>query len=153
MFSNLLKISLLSLFVSQVSFANEIQMYEKQVTLPVDVSSTRIHLSRAGYSMDVVKVLIPELADVTFLNHRNNSAGAPCMSTYETFEPNDVIQGNPSVEQVNFTIKLSKYLYQDTENKVCKVQLVETVSGKIRGFNFGHTLSTDMPDRHLEDCK
>ncbi len=153
MFSNLLKITVLSLIVSQAAMANEVVLSEKEVTLPVDISTSRLHLSRAGYSMAVVKVLIPELAEVTFLNHRNNSAGAPCMSTYDTFNPHDVIQNNPAVEQIKFTIKLIKYTQLDEENKVCLVTMSESISGKIRGFDFNHQLEVAMPNRHVDDCK
>ena len=153
MFSNLLKLTMFSLLVSQVAMADETILSDKKVTLPVDISTTQLFLSRAGYSMEVVKVLLPELAAVTFLNHRNNSAGAPCMSTYETYDPSEIIQNNPAVGQIEFSIKLTKDTYVDEERKVCVVSMRENISGKIRGFNFQHELSINLPERHVDDCK
>ncbi len=108
-------------------------------------------LSRAGYGSEVLKVFIPSLADITFLDHRNENSGAPCMSTYETAIPEDVIQGRPGNETVNFNVILTKHTFLN--GTVCKVSMVETITAKIRGFNFSHSQSTNMPDRHQDDCR
>jgi hypothetical protein len=128
-------------------------MQKKTVVLPVDVSTTRIHLSKADYSSPVVKVLIPELADVTLLDHRNNQEGAPCMATYDTLSVEDVIQGRPAIEKVKFNITLTKVAWIDREANICRVSLEENLQAKIRGFNFVHSRSTELPDRVVEDCR
>lgn len=145
-----LAISLMTIFTAS---AMEV-LHEKTVTLPVDISSTRIIMSNAGYGqIEVLKVIVPELADVTFLNHRNPTAGGPCLATYETSSVDDIIQNNPSVERVRFKISLSKSTYADTTNKKCYVTMTETVTGKIRGFEFNHTVNQTMPERKIEDCR
>src|SRR3990167_4240343 len=85
-----------------VANASSVVLSKRTVELNVDISTTKLKLSRAGYASPVVKVLVPELADVTILDHRNTGEGAPCLATYETMLPEDVIQNNPGVEKINF---------------------------------------------------
>lgn len=132
--------------------ASAVILHQKKVTLPVDISTTRLLLSNAGYGeTSILKVIIPELADVTFLNHRNPTAGGPCMATYGTDDPEAVIQGNPSIEKVSFNITMEKDVRLD--GNICLVTLRETVVGKIRGFTFQHSVTQQMPKRTKEDCR
>lgn len=132
--------------------ASAVTLHKKKVTLPVDISTTRLLMSNAGYGDSyILKVIIPELADVTFLNHRNPQAGGPCMATYETIDPEAVLQGNPAIENVQFEITLDKDVWDD--GNVCQVWMRETVVGKIRGFNFQHSVTQQMPNRSKEDCR
>lgn len=126
---------------------------EKTVPLTVDISTTKVKLSVADYSSPVVKVLVPDLADVTVLDHRNTGEGAPCMATYDTLEPMDVIQDNPSIEEIPMTIKLEKIVSEDFSNNVCHVTLSETITSNIRGFEFNHYKSHYIGTRHIDDCK
>lgn len=142
---------LLSLTLSS-AFAQTV-ISQKEVTLPVDLNTARLKLSRGGYSSEVVKVLVPELADVTIADHRNEGEEAPCLATYEAWTVEEVIQGKPEKLEVPFTITLTKHVWVDTENKVCKVSLTENVIGKIRGFHFTHDRYLEMPDRHVDDCR
>jgi hypothetical protein len=132
--------------------ASAVTLHQHKVTLPVDISTTRLLRSNAGYGENyILKVIIPELADVTFLNHRNPLAGGPCMATYEAFEPSEIIQNNPSVEQVEFEVTLDKETSVD--GNICHVTMSESVVGKIRGFTFQHMVFQKMPDRSVEDCR
>lgn len=147
-----MKTFLLLVSLISATTASAVTLHQKKVTLPVDISSTRLLMSNAGYGDTyILKVIIPELADITFLNHRNPTAGGPCMATYETTDVDAVIQGNPSVENVTFDVKLDKEAWFD--GNVCQVSMTETVSGKIRGFNFQHTVFQEMPSRDKEDCR
>ncbi len=142
---------LIASLISSLS-VSAVTLHKKKVTLPVDISTTRLLMSNAGYGESyILKVIIPELADVTFLNHRNPSAGGPCMATYETEDLDAVIQGNPAVEQVDFEVTLDKDVWFD--GNVCQVSLRETVIGKIRGFTFQHSVTQAMPSRTEEDCR
>ena len=71
------------LVITQMAQAksSSVLLSEKTVDLSVDISTTKLKLSRADYSSPFVKVLVPELADVTILDHRNTNEGAPCMAT------------------------------------------------------------------------
>lgn len=141
------------IFSAVVSQAEVIS--SRVVTLPVDLSNAGIRLSSAGYSMPTVKVLIPELAAVTVMNHRNEGETAPCLATTDTFIVGDVVQGRPTVDQVPLTIELEKVvgIVNQGGTQVCSVQLVETVTGQIRGFEFSHVRSSALPSRHVDDCK
>ena len=141
---------LATLLFSSSTFAQTVLSFKK-VNLSVNIDQSNMKLSRAGYGSDVLKVFIPALADVTILDHRNENSGAPCMSTYETDIAEDVIQGRPGVEKIDFTVVLTKHTYLD--GTVCKVSMDETITAKIRGFNFSHSRNVDMPDRHADDCR
>ena len=141
---------LATLLFSGSTFARTI-LSSKKVNIPVNINRENMKLSRAGYGSDVLKVFIPALADVTILDHRNVNSGAPCMSTFETDIPEDVIQGQPGIENVSFDIVLTKHTY--LEGSVCKISMDETITAVIRGFNFSHSKSLDLPDRHADDCR
>jgi hypothetical protein len=145
-------ILVLSTFLSLNAFA-QVVISEKTVTLPIDLSTAKLKLSSRGYSNLIVKVLVPELADVTLGNHRNEDEEAPCLATYETRDPEDVIQGKPEKIFANFKITLVKTVLADSENNICHVTLSEQISGEIRGFEFFHERSIPLPERDLEDCR
>lgn len=143
------------MFVSVVASANTL-VSEQVVTLPVDLSTAGIRLSKAGYSSPTVKVLIPELAEVTVLNHRNEGETAPCLATFQAILVEEVVQGNPETLQVPTSIKLEKIfgvVEQENGEKICEVRLMETVTATIRGFDFSHVRFGDLPSRHVDDCK
>jgi len=145
-------LSLAIILLSVNTFAQTV-ISEKTVTLNVDISTARVKLSKAGYSVPLVKVLVPDLADVTLLNHRNEGEEAPCLATYDAFVAEDVIQNNPAIEKANFTIKLSKITTPNAEQGTCQVKLLEEVNGIIRGFQFIHSRSFLMPERNIADCR
>ena len=129
-----------------------VEMSIKTVTLPTEINAGKIKLTALGYQTKLIKVINPELAAHTVLNHRNEGEDGPCLFTLNAWQIEDVVQGNPATEDIDFTITLSKQLIRDEENGVCKVKLLEDVTAEIRGFHFQHHLSSDLPDRILEDC-
>ena len=141
----------------QLSFADvqNVVVSERRVILPVTISSSTVILSSAGYSAPLVKILIPSIADVTVMNHRNLGAEAPCISTYDTQNPNDVIKNDSRIIQQPVVIRLIKDAITTEVNGVptCSVTLTETIDTKIRGINFTHARTTTMPDRTVADCK
>lgn len=144
-------ILLTSLIVSAAQAESKI-LHQKKVLLPVNVSSAQLLLSNAGYGqIEILKIIVPELADVTFLNHRNPTAGGPCLATYDSYDPEDVIQGRPGIEKVLFTVKLTKETYASRDT--CFVSMTESVEGMVRGYKFTHTVHQEMPARKLEDCR
>ncbi len=126
---------------------------EKNVTLNVDISSARLKLSEADYQSPVVKVLVPDLADVTVLDHRNTGEGAPCLATFEAQFPQEVIQNNPAVELIEFKVTLTKDFSVDRQSLACTITLRETINGVIRGFVFTHDRAKVIGQRHIDDCR
>lgn len=148
-------LTLAIVFGGSMQFAQgaEVLISERTVELNVDISSAKLKWSQADYSSPVVKVLVPDLADVTILDHRNTGEGAPCMATYQALSPEEVIQNNPSVEVIPMTITLDKLLTPDLTNGLCHVALRESIIGEIRGFRFEHHKSMEIGTRHIDDCR
>lgn len=134
---------------------------ERTVKLPVELNRAKVKISNRGYGQTyLVKVLVPELADITLMNHRNEGEEAPCMATYETDSLGDIIQHAPDRIQSDFKITLTKGFYlqwADQVNKpnevICKVYLREDLETTIRGFKFIHSRTSELPDRIAADCK
>lgn len=124
---------------------------ERVFVLPVDISQTRLKFTNLGYGSFLVKVIIPELAGATLLNHRNEGEDGPCLFTIETGEVDDVLQNRPEIIDTEFTIKLIKATQAVGDQ--CHVTLTEQVTANIRGFHFQHTEIHQMPARVLEDCQ
>jgi hypothetical protein len=135
-----------------VAQAGNVVVSERTVMLEVPISPTTVILSSADYSAELVKILIPNLADVTLLNHRNSTASAPCVATYETHNPADVIKNNSAKENIPFQIKLIRTT-TPAANGRCQVSLTETVEGNVRGFKFQHLRYQEIGERHIDDCR
>lgn len=132
----------------------EVIISKKNVKLEVDLSTAGIRSSNAGYGDTFfVKILVPGLAEQTVLNHRNEGEAAPCLATYDTYNIEDVVQGNPSKEIHDFEIVQKKVLYPNAAGKTCVVYLVEKVETTVRGFRFLHERSSGLPKRHIDDCQ
>ncbi len=149
------KVLALFIFIFSVnsSFAKTTVIHKKTVLLPVDISTAKLKWTNLGYGGSYfVKVIIPELAEETILNHRNEGEDGPCLFTRDTDKLSDVIQDNPETIHVPFEIELVKITQFNSENK-CFVTLQENIIGDIRGFEFFHSRSEAMPSRHIDDCK
>ena len=144
----------IALAATMAQAQQEVIIAKKTVKLPVDLSSTGIRSSNLGYGDTYfVKILVPGLAAETVLNHRNEGESAPCLATYQTFKVEDVVQNNPTTEIHEFEIVQKKILYPNETSKTCRVYLTEDVTTKVRGFEFVHHLSSELPSRHIDDCK
>ena len=124
---------------------------EKTVDLPVDISTAGVRFSASGYSMYLVKVLVPGLAEETVLDHRNEGEAAPCMATWEIFSADELIQGHPGVEVVPVTIKVTRHFH--VQDGICQGLLKEDIRTTIRGVRFSHLKTLALPSRHVDDCK
>ena len=142
------------LLVGTAVQANETIISKKTVKLAVDLSTAGIRSSNLGYGDTYfVKILVPSLAAETLLNHRNEGESAPCLATYETFNVEDVVKGQPTTEIHDFEIVQKKVLYPSESENACYVYLVENVETTVRGFKFVHERQTELPKRVLADCQ
>lgn len=148
-----LALALLALSTAVHAQTTTVTLSQKVVALTTEISPEKIKWSEADYQMPVVKILLPELADATVLNHRNTDEGAPCLASYAAPSPEAVIQNQPATEKVDFTIILNKELYLDPETSLCHVTLIELVEGQIRGFKFVHDRRQHIGERHKDDCR
>lgn len=124
---------------------------EKDVTINVEVGSKRIKETILGYSRPTVKVIVPELAEHTLMNHRNEGEDGPCLAS-QAQDVEDVIQGKPAIEPAVFHITETQELSVGADN-LCRVLLIENVETKIRGIKFVHQRISGLPSRIAEDCK
>ncbi|MGZ6488127.1 MAG: hypothetical protein ACXWQQ_16420, partial [Pseudobdellovibrio sp.] len=95
----MMSLLLLGMTMALTVHAEDVVISRKVVKLPVDIAEGKVKLSRAGYSMPLVKILVPELAGITLLDHRNVGEGAPCMASYDAKTPDEIIQNNPQIEE------------------------------------------------------
>src|SRR4051812_13679246 len=88
-------------------------VYQSQTIVPVDINENTVLCLSADYSAPVLKVLVPQLAQLTLLNHQNTGAGAPCLTTNESCmaspghtpaSPTDIIKGRPGRENVSVIV-------------------------------------------------
>ena len=129
-------------------FAEEV-ISEKIVSLPVDIGKAKLKFTNLGYGQTYfVKIIVPELAGKTILNHRNVGEDGPCLFTRDTSELNDVLQDKHEVVKTDFKITLIKSTYKNGET--CHLTLVEDIEANIRGYHFEHRRSLPLPDRVAE---
>ncbi|HEX4922832.1 MAG TPA: hypothetical protein VFV50_02065 [Bdellovibrionales bacterium] len=127
-----------------------------RTNVPVALNKTTVKCSRADYAVPELKVLIPALAELTVMNHRNFQEGAPCVRAGECsaqLSPQLILAQGEGNIMAPTEIKLVQQLRPDVKNQVCRVTLVETVRVMIRGVAFDHTRHAEAGDRVLEDCR
>ena len=117
------------------------------------LNSSTVKCSAADYSGPMLKVLVPALAELTVLNHRNTREGAPCVAAGRcgAVNPKDILQSGEGVDRIPVRVVLKKVA--TIEGEVCHVALVETVTTVIRGVTFFHERRQDVADRAADDCR
>jgi hypothetical protein len=127
---------------------------DKTTNVDVDLDAKTVKCSAADYSGPMLKVLIPGLADVTVLNHRNTREGAPCIAAGRCgpqLGPKTILSKGEGSEKVPVRVQLHKLV--SLEGEICHVTLVETVTTAIRGVPFFHERTQDVADRPAADCR
>lgn len=126
---------------------------DKTTTVSVDLNAKTVKCSAQDYSMPMLKVLVPALADLTLLNHRNTREGAPCVAAGQCgkFKPSDILASGEGTEQIPVRVVLRKLAEVDGEG--CRVTLIETVATKIRGISFFHERRHELAERVADDCR
>ena len=121
-------------------------------TVRAELNSKTVKCSAADYSGPMLKVLVPALADLTVLNHRNTREGAPCVAAGRCGEvnPEDILKAGPGADDIKVRVILRKET--SIEGEVCHVALIETVATVIRGVTFRHERRQDVADRAASDC-
>lgn len=131
---------------------------DNTTTIGVELNENTVKCSAADYSAPMLKVLVPELARLTVLNHRNTNEGAPCLAAGECkWEqggwkgPEAILKPGSGSEQIRVRVVLKKVLA--LEGTTCRVTLVETVTTKIRGVPFFHERQHALAERVADDCR
>ena len=113
----------------------------------VEMEVTGAKVTSLGYGALTPKILIPEMAKHTALNHRNFGEEAPCLAGEE-----EIIIVDPIVVPVDIKRELHMDLSGAAGDNLCGVTLVEIVNATVKGKEFFHILRTPMPQRELADC-
>ncbi len=124
--------------------------------IPVPINAQSVLCSAADYQEPMLKILIPALAPLTLLNHRNTRAGAPCVAAgacTETLNPDTILKGGSGTDTVPVEIIDVQTLTPVPAQNLCTVTLTEMVRLTIRGLPFVHVRSTSLGNRVLEDCQ
>jgi hypothetical protein len=127
---------------------------DQTTTVSVDLNAQTVKCSVADYSAPMLKVLIPDLAELTVLNHRNTREGAPCVAAGkcgDTVGPQNLLSDGAGTDRIPVRVVLKKVSTLDGD--VCHVSLVETVTTEIRGVAFFHERAQDVADRAPADCR
>lgn len=126
---------------------------DRTTTVEAALNAATVKCSRADYSAPMLKVLIPALADLTVLNHRNTREGAPCVSAGAcgALGPQDILKSGEGVDQIKVRVILRKETA--IEGEVCHVSLIESVATTIRGLTFRHERTQEVAERAAADCK
>jgi hypothetical protein len=126
---------------------------DRTTTVDADLNSKTVKCSAADYSGPMLKVLVPGLADLTVLNHRNTREGAPCVAAGRcgAIGPQDILKTGEGVERIKIRVVLRKETA--IEGEVCHVSLIETVATTIRGVEFHHERVQEVAERAAADCK
>jgi hypothetical protein len=119
----------------------------------VDLNAKTVKCSAADYSAPMLKVLVPALADLTVLNHRNTREGAPCIAAGRCSEikPEAILKSGEGSEEIPLRVVLKKT--SEIDGDVCHVALVETVTSVIRGVSFFHERRQEVAERAAADCR
>ena len=136
-------------------------VHQSKTVLNVDLNSQTVICSQADYSMPMLKVLIPGLAGITLLDHQNQGAGAPCMTTGQRCSrrtgdkgasPAEMLQGNPRVEKTKVSVAAIRVEEIDHAAKTCSTYLKEHVESMIAGKRFFHERTATLGTRNYADC-
>lgn len=125
------------------------EVQRKTVTIPLNIVPSSFRVTN---TYPAVKVLLPELAAMTLLNHREDDDEAPSLLS-KASRIQDIVQNKPATETVTVTIVLRKAAWIDEAEQICHLSLEESADMQIRGVKFRNFSSTELPDRNVADCR
>lgn len=133
----------------------ETLVHDTTTRVNIDLDAQTVLCSSADYGALFLKVLIPELAALTLLDHQNLGAGAPCVASGLCAPgnmPDDIIDASCPTEDVDINVKAVRLDEIDTTAQTCATYLIERVHVAIRGIDFQHERSAPLGSRPFSDC-
>ena len=140
---------------SAAPVVHETLVHDTTTQVNVTLTDATVLCSSADYGALFLKVLIPELAKLTLLDHQNLGAGAPCVASGMCApgnEPSDVIDPANPKALVDINVKAIRVDWADADTQTCETTLVERVRVNIRGIDFQHERSAPLGTRPFADC-
>ena len=157
---NLARPTIALLLFTAATAAADVTVHETVVhdtTTPVNLKldASTVLCSSADYGALFLKVLIPELARLTLLDHQNLGAGAPCVAAgpcQPGHMPSDILTDKSPYEATSINVRAVRIDEADSEAQTCTTTLRETVDVTIRGVAFKHERFASLGERPFSDC-
>ena len=132
-------------------------VHETTTSVDLELTPDTVICSHADYSATFLKVLIPQLASITLLDHQNTDAGAPCVAAGECapfgdHAPADILDDADTSETVDITVRAIRMDDIDHDAQTCTTTLKERVDLVIRGVPFAHERYASLGTRPYGDC-
>jgi len=143
------------LLAANLLVANETVVHDTTTDVTVTLDDQTVLCSSADYGALFLKVLIPQLASLTLLDHQNTGAGAPCVAAglcEPGNEPSDIIDDDEPTETVALNVKAVRQDLVDETAQTCDTYLIERVNVTIRGVAFTHERTAPLGPRAYSDC-
>jgi MYXO-CTERM domain-containing protein len=138
-----------------VASAAETVVHDTTTSVEIKLDSTTVLCSSADYGQLFLKIGIPQLANITLLDHQNIGAGAPCVAAgvcQPGHMPADIIDPAHPTELVDIDVKAVREDDVDEAAHTCSTVLIERVKVNVRGFEFTHERTAELGSRPYEDC-
>jgi hypothetical protein len=132
-------------------------VHETTTSVELELTPETVICSHADYSASFLKVLIPELASITLLDHQNTDAGAPCVAAGECapfgdHAPSDILDEADTTETVDIKVLATRLDEIDHDARTCTTTLRERIDLEIRGVPFAHERYASLGSRPYGDC-
>lgn len=148
---------------------NSVLVQSKTQPVEIELNTDTVKCLIGDYGVSSLKVLIPELANMTLLNHRVPGSNAPCVTAGfckglvpgEELDVSMILgEDRPPTEVIYVTIDLMRDSQWIEATQTCEVFMTEVVTTQIRGLEFKHTRAAELskgqqwfdPQRPKEDC-
>jgi uncharacterized protein (TIGR03382 family) len=134
---------------------NETVIHDTTTNVEIDLDASTVLCSAADYGALFLKILIPELANLTLLDHQNTGAGAPCVAAGSCAPgnmPEDIINSSCPTETVAINVLALRADSTDSDTQTCETYLIEKVKVTIRGVDFFHQREALLGSRPFADC-
>ncbi len=152
-------LSLFTLLISIYAQSGERVISVKKIPVKLLLNEQSVICSSAGYGRDFLKILVPQLAKHSLMEHRNIGVSAPCLAAGDCLNDESqeflkIIKEHGSINKKSIMkITLKKAFVYNDRDKVCRMWLHEDVELKIGKFKFTHSRNSKLPDRRSKkDC-
>lgn len=150
-------LSLSFMAAAQAADVREQLVSDKTSEIIVELNNDTVICSQADYSASFLKILIPQLKDLTVFDHRNFGAGAPCVAAgmcapFGQSGPLDILNAEKPKEKIKVNVVLKRIFSLNEEKQTCHVSLSEDVTTTVRGIKFFHKRSGSIGERLFSDC-
>lgn len=130
--------------------------------LAIDLNDKTVQCLIGDYGASSLKVVIPDLKELTNLDHTSRGAAGPCVTAgfcnqMHVFPPTDtrlsslITPSKPS-ENIKLRVVMSEVFFADIQGKRCGHFYREEVSTIIRGIPFNHVREIALAKVELADC-